>query len=670
MALLNSLFAGVSGLRNHQSMMDVIGNNISNVNTIGFKGSRVTFSDTFNQFVKSGTNPTSTSGGTNSFQIGLGMKINSIDRNWNQGTFERTGITTDLALQGQGLFILKSNGQQFYSRAGAFIFDADGKLVNPQNGAVVQGKIANGLGEIPAGTTLQDIVIDKNLRLPAVKTTEVSWGGNLQSSSTTIRTDIVELVGNLKKETPSGTQYFPVPATTTPTTTLKLKGNIDSSSTLYPGPDNTDFQQKTVYDNQNNSYTFDYRFEYDDSNGQLYYKIDGGSEQGPTQVNFDGADVVSITDGADLNFIIDMSELTLGASPTIIDEISLSSSSFNINKIYNKDGKEYQLWNRYEQDTSGNWTYYYEIRDDAGNPLGTPITGNQSLTFDALTGVCTNDQIIIQDATEKIDYKLNFSSLSNLIADSNVVTRIDKAEVPEPVLGAVTIFDSLGNPHTLSVKFEHVDNNRWSWSVSLPSTSGSLSPNAYGEIYFDPNGQIQSVWQAGSQVTSSPPIPKVTFTPASGAEAQIIDIDFGSGTAGVTQTNLTSQIAALSQNGSASAALSNLNIDQYGNIIGIFSNGNSRTLAQIMVATFKNLNALVSVGDNMYNVAANSGDPRIDTPGENSVTTIQSGALEQSNVDLSEEFTKMIISQRGFQANARVITTADNLLQEITNLIR
>lgn len=137
MALLNSLFSGVSGLKNHQATMDVIGNNIANVNTIGFKGSRVTFSDTFNQFVKAGTNPVGSNGGTNSFQIGLGMKINSIDRNWNQGTFERTGITTDLALQGQGMFILKSNGQQLYSRAGAFIFDADGKLVNPQNGAVV-----------------------------------------------------------------------------------------------------------------------------------------------------------------------------------------------------------------------------------------------------------------------------------------------------------------------------------------------------------------------------------------------------------------------------------------------------------------------------------------------------------------------------------------------------
>ena len=569
MALLNSLFSGVSGLKNHQAMMDVIGNNISNVNTIGYKGSRVTFSDTFNQFIKAGTNPTDTSGGTSSFQVGLGMKINSIDRNWNQGTFERTGITTDLALQGSGMFILKSNGQQFYTRAGSFNFDATGKLVNT-NGAIVQGKVADGLGRIPAGTTLQDIKIDKNLRLPAVKTTETSWGGNLQSSSTTIRTDIVELVGNLKKESPASAQTYP-----------------------------------------------------------------GGA--------FNAAD------------------------PT----------TYNVNTIYNKDGNPYQLWSYYTETaaTPGVWTYHYEIRDNTGAALATPVTGTQALTFDATTGACTTNQIsIITDSTANpgvnIDYKLNFSSLSNLVADTNVISRIDKGETPEPVLGSVTIYDSLGNPHTLSLTFNHIDNNRWSWKAEVPSTSGTLSSNSSGEIYYNPSGTIQSVWQGGNQVTSTPPVPAITFTPASGAEAQIINLNFGLDTSGVTQTNLTSQIAALSQNGSASAALSNLNIDQYGNIIGIFSNGNSRTLAQIMVSTFNNLNGLVSVGDNMYNVAANAGDPRIDTPGENSVTTIQSGALEQSNVDLSEEFTKMIVSQRGFQANARVVTTADSLLQEITNLIR
>ncbi len=160
MSLINSLFAGVSGIRNHQSMLDVIGNNIANVNSIGYKGSRVTFSDTFNQFIRYGTNPTSSAGGTNTFQVGLGMKLNSVDRNWGQGTFERTGITTDLALQGDGLFVMKKNGETFYSRAGAFIFDASGQLVNPQNGAIVQGKVATSDGTVPSGNNLENIIVD------------------------------------------------------------------------------------------------------------------------------------------------------------------------------------------------------------------------------------------------------------------------------------------------------------------------------------------------------------------------------------------------------------------------------------------------------------------------------------------------------------------------------
>jgi len=705
MALLNSLFAGVSGLRNHQSMMDVIGNNISNVNTIGYKGSRVTFSDTFNQFVKAGTNPTTTTGGTNSFQIGLGTKINSIDRNWNQGTFERTGITTDLALQGPGLFILKSNGQQLYSRAGAFIFDADGKLVNPQNGAVVQGKIANGLGEIPPGTTLQDIVIDKNMRLPAVKTTNVSWGGNLQSSSPTIRTDVVDLVGNLSNTAPINSRY----PDDGYTYNLKMFGNLSSSDTTtpYPNPSSSDtdivdgYKEMLVYDNKNQPYYLYYKFEYNSgtSKWELKYQLYNSQQSTISSANdktesieFDGTDVVDIglydadtppdgPDFPDLKFKIDLTEITNLAGSSTIDRTIQPVTG---NKIYSKDGKEFSLVNYYEFDGS-DWYYYYKIFDSNGLLVNNENTasndsdsndGKIKLAFDSITGLLTGIEgtsainVNFSNSTNKLDFKINLNSLTNLNASTNPISRVDKGEVPEPVLGAVTIFDSLGNSHTLSIKFEHVDNNRWSWSVSVPTTSGTLSPNAFGEIYFDANGQIQSIWQAGNQVTTTPPTPQITFTPATGAEVQIIDLDFGKGTAGVTQTNLSSQIAALSQNGSASAALSNLNIDQYGNIIGIFSNGNSLKLAQIMVATFKNLNALVSVGDNMYNVAANSGDPRIDTPGENSVTTIQSGALEQSNVDLSEEFTKMIISQRGFQANARVITTADTMLQEITNLIR
>ena len=548
MALLNSLFSGVSGLQNLQKMMDVIGNNIANVNTIGFKGSRITFSDTFNQFIKSGTNPTSSTGGTNSFQIGLGTKINSIDRNWNQGTFESTGTTTDLALQGPGLFILKSNGQQLYSRAGAFIFDADGKLVNPQNGAVVQGKVAVD-GNIPSGNTIEDIKVDKNLRIPAIKTTDSTWGGNLQSSSTITQTENIVQSGTI------------VPAGSYPKDTVR---------------------DTTIYDKNGNPFTLSIKYTETAANTyDISYDISSGS--------------TSLASGSlDTGVTID------GSNPP----------------------------------------------NKGGTPVGPYTIPAVSNTVSGVT-IDTGDINLDVSAV-----RTGSSSTLSYIVDDN--------RTPTIVNGSVTIYDSLGNPHTLTLKFTKIDQSQWKFNASVPATDGTLSNNT-GYITFDANGQIQSM---------SPNPAILSFAPSGGADTQTINLDFGSGTSGITQTSSDSNISALSQNGSAAASLSNINIDQYGKIEGIFSNGQSRDLAQIMVATFNNLNGLVSVGDNMYNVAANSGDPRIDVPGSTSNTTIQSGALEQSNVDLSNEFTKMIVSQRGFQANARVITTSDNLLQEITNLIR
>ncbi len=559
MALLNSLFSGVSGLRNHQAMMDVIGNNIANVNTIGYKGSRITFSDTFNQMIKSGTNPENGAGGTNSMQVGLGMKINSIDRNWNQGTFERTGITTDLALQGPGLFVLNNNGTQQYSRAGAFIFDADGKLVNPQNGAIVQGKVANGLGEIPSGNSIQDIVVDKNLKLPAIATENVTWGGNLESGSATKRTDIVEMSGN-------------------------YKSNDTNTHT------NSDVQTYTIYG----------------------------------------------VDGTEYQVVLDYSNAAYDGTTT--------------------------------PPTDAAYTVNYTINDKDGNALTPALNGSQALTFDSSTTKCVTDPLSITGLNGNIEFNLSFASLRSNDSATSISSKIDKGETAKEITGTVTVYDSLGTAHSMTISYTHIDSKTWSWEVNEPS-SGELNSGASGVIQFKQNGTIESISQNGNLVVE-PNLPKITFKPDSGADVLEINLDFGSGTNGITQTSLSSQIAALSQDGSASANLSNMNIDQYGNIVGIFSNGKSQTLAQIMVATFTNLNGLTSIGDNMYQVAANAGDPRIAEPGQSSSTTIQSGALEQSNVDLSEEFTKMIVSQRGFQANARVVTTADALLQEITNLIR
>ena len=574
MALLNSLFAGVSGLRNHQAMMDVIGNNIANVNTIGFKGSRVTFSDTFNQFVKAGTNPTDTSGGTNSFQVGLGMKINSIDRNWNQGTFERTGITTDLALQGPGMFVLKSNGETFFSRAGAFTFDATGKLVNAQNGAIVQGKVANDSGVVPPGNNLGDIVVDTNLKIPAVATSTINWGGNLKNDSDLTRSELVTVRGNLQHST------YDAAAPTVDTTINSIYNDMGEEFKL-------ELTYTQVADNQYN----------------LSYSV--YSDDDPTTILASGdfEDAAAAGSPATLTFEDD------GSGTFVLDAASIALFDGTNNQII-------------------------------ASSIGTPA-GNLNFEYDILN-VTNNDSTSTMGAS----------------ADGNRDANI--------VSGSVTVFDSLGTSHQVTLQFTKVaDDGTWAWAASIPGTStyngndvvqsGLLTFNADGTL--DPANII-------------PAQPKLPFTPSGGANVMDVSLDFGTGFSGVTQTNSSSVVSALSQDGSASASLSNLNIDQYGNIEGIFTNGDSRTLAQIMVATFPNLNGLISQGDNLYSAYANAGDPRIGELGEETSTTVQSGALEQSNVDLSEEFTKMIVSQRGFQANARVITTADTLLQEITNLIR
>jgi flagellar hook protein FlgE len=181
MAFLRSLFSGVSALRNHQTMMDVIGNNIANVNTAGFKASRASFSELYSQTIQNASRPSATNGGTNAMQVGLGMSVSSLDAVFNQGSIERTGGDLDLAVFGPGFFVVKSNGQNMYTRDGQFKWDADGRIVTG-SGAILQGKLADASGVVPSGTALEDIQIDAGIKSPAKATTEVKFAGNLNSS--------------------------------------------------------------------------------------------------------------------------------------------------------------------------------------------------------------------------------------------------------------------------------------------------------------------------------------------------------------------------------------------------------------------------------------------------------------------------------------------------------
>jgi len=184
--MMRSLYSGVSGLQNHQTRMDVIGNNISNVNTVGFKRGRVNFQDMISQQMSGAAKPTDELGGVNPKEVGLGMTVASIDNIFNQGNLQSTGVSTDIAIQGNGFFILKNGEESFYTRNGAFSLDMDGTLVNPANGMRVQGWMAqevNGEQIVTTAATPTDLIIPVGSKDPAKATQNVNFACNLNKNT-------------------------------------------------------------------------------------------------------------------------------------------------------------------------------------------------------------------------------------------------------------------------------------------------------------------------------------------------------------------------------------------------------------------------------------------------------------------------------------------------------
>jgi flagellar hook protein FlgE len=396
--MLRSLFSGVSGLRAHQTMLDVVGNNIANVNTIGFKASSVEFEDTLSQALKAAGAPQGAQGGTNPAQVGLGVEVAAINTSFTQGPAETTGVSTDLMIQGDGFFMVKDGGQQVYTRDGAFSFDQNGNLTTA-NGGMVQGWTAvNGVVNTSGATA--------GIKLP------------LGASMPPTGTDAAVLAGNL-------------PA-----------------------------------------------------------------------------------DGS-------------GSPPT------------NDLKVY---------------DTKG----------------------------------------VLVDVT--LSYKYDTTSKT--------------------------------------------------WSLNFNDPSAATQPAAV-PLAFNPDGTIS---------TASP----VSVT----LNGQAVKLDI----TGITAFGGENTAEVVSSNGNAMGSLASYSISPDGTIQGVFTNGMKQPLGQIALATFNNPSGLSKVGNSEYAESVNSGQAQIGAAGTGSRGQLAAGELEGSNVDLSQEFSNLIIAQRGFEANSKVITTSDEVLQDLVNL--
>lgn len=405
--MLRSMFTAISSLSLHQAFMDVVANNLANVNTYGFKSSRVTFQDQFAQTLWSGSAPSDNLGGINPAQIGLGVRLGVISPTFTQGMLQATNRNTDLAIQGDGFFIYRNAATNLFSRDGSLEMDSEGYLVNGATGLRIQGWMATMVGGVPTidvGAALQDI--------------QLPLGATLAQQ----------------------------------TTNSQLFGNLDSRAT----------------------------------------------------------------------------------SP-------------------------------------------YQV--------------------------------------------------------------------------AIGVYDSLGNLHSVTLTFTPGAGNTWTWAASGTGVSGS------GNLVFDANGQY----------VSSTGNVSVAASGITGANDFTFTVDMSK----LTQLASESDLSMTFQDGLAAGTFSTFFVTpQTGEIVGVYSNGMQRLIGQLALASFVNPAGLLAQGQNLFMVGPNSGDPAIGQAGTGTRGTIAAGYLEGSNVDLGQEFTNMIVAQRGFQASSRIITTSDEMLLEIVNLKR
>jgi len=456
---MRSLFSGVSGLKNHQTRMDVVGNNISNVNTYGFKSSRVTFQDMLSQTISGAAKPDENKGGVNPKQVGLGMTVASIDRIFTQGSLQTTGNQTDLAISGDGFFVLSEGDKNLYTRAGTFGLDKNGNLVNPGNGLKVQGWMAtrNDTGEMvvnPSGST-EDIVIPVYSKVEARETSNIRYKCNLDG-----RKGIVP-----------------------PNATGKMRASAGVTTNI------------DTYDKQGNAHRLTMTF----------------WKTGPNQ-----------------------------------------------------------------------WTASAALTDTT-----TPVT------LDVPAGGGQQNQ-----ANPSSRMNLRFSP------DGRLISVADESSPDE-------------------------------------QNQGNLSVNANYRVAGDPT-------------------------------MRTIDLNLGKAglLSGITQFSSQSTTKAVEQDGYTMGYMESYNIDNSGMITGVYSNGTKQFVGQVAMSVFTNPQGLTANGENLFEVSNNSGMANIGPASQAGRGKMIAGSLEMSNVDLSEQFTDMIITQRGFQANSRTITTSDQMLQELLNLKR
>jgi flagellar hook protein FlgE len=712
--MMRSMWSGVSGLKSHQEAMDVVGNNVANVNTIGFKKGRINFVDVLSQTIDGAAGPEDNRGGKNPHQVGLGDTVATVDNIFSQGSLQSTDKVTDLAIQGDGFFVVSNDGGKTYryTRAGDFNFDADGNLTNAQ-GYIVQGWLANDeTHRVDTTSTIKNLVIPQDKTVPAGVTSNVSIKANLNGGETikemttarddgvdeygdTIHSDDVGVLFNSKGEAlnigRSGDQAV-FAAGGSSSTSISGAYNVDDNQIVFPNGSTLSITVTQGSTDYTHTFTATGSSTFQDLVDDLNTWASSWGATNPFGINSNGEIVLdnnsgssitvsSIKTNGDLNGYLKEGLLNLqggeGSSATIAAGDSRTSMPFLAHKgdvlaLSYDEGANYNAYIYTTSDTaSGNdkFTTLHDLADEINNDIsgwGTASINSEKGTIE-IKNTSSSDYTLGAARSNNDKFENILGTLSGTVAAGGGILS------SQPFMAAVhstsiDVYDTLGDKHTITftyrkAKSEMINNQpqtTWDWSVAAPSPSEIT--NATGSVKFDNTGKLIDF--------SSPHA--ITIDWKNGTTPQLINLDFGQvGTFdGLSQIAEPSQTISQSQDGYAGGSLQRILITQEGVIEGIFSNGKTYALGQVSLAKFSNNMGLMKEGDSMYSETSNSGAPAVGTAETGGRGRFAPSHLEMSNVDLAEEFTNMIIFERGFQANSRSITTSDQMIQELLNLKR
>ena len=565
MGLTSALYSGLSGLDANGMQFEVIGNNIANVNTTGYKTRRVLFQTQFARTLDIGSMATGAFGGTNPMQIGLGTQVGAIDTDFSMGSVEVTGMNSDLAIEGDGFFILQDeNGQNTFSRNGAFMVNNQGVLVS-SDGKFVQGYQIDSNFNIIAGA-IGDLDIPLGFLTIARATQSAVIQGNLNSDG------VVGASGSMSRSM----------------TLENALGNPVTADTLL---------------------------------------TDVCASSAPGVPLFSVGDVVTI-EGVRGGRTLPLASFTVDANSRLGHSALVPEAN---------------RFARFVECAMG--------IDTTGTAPGTPgvtVAGSQ-LRIAGNYG--TQNAITMSNTTLRINTTSAPFSWTETLAATG-----------ESVSTSFTVYDSLGTPMTMDMTFvleqAAATGNVWRFYGTSADDSDIDLVLGNGTITFDTDGQY--VVSTGTDLS-------IDRVGTGAVTPQSIAMDLSTLTSLAAEM---SEIALSSQDGVPIGTLSGFGVGADGLISGTFTNGLTQTMGQVALATFANPKGLLDVGDSTYGEGPNSGVAIITAPQQMSAGSLQAGSLELSNVDLSAAFVNLITTSTGFSANSRVISTADEMMQEILMMVR